>query len=1233
MPKATDAKEALKELFEEIKLFRGLRGPAVETMKGTEARPGYSAFFSSDPHVASTYANPLSPDTIEDWDSPLAVFPLRARPKKIIEFPVKPYPDGKGNQFDKFAFDQAASQLKPGEALVARNVYDYGPRANLTADPDRKYSYPSDIWALGPDVETTPLHKAKGGKVGALETALQYAKNKLPQTGFFSTLDELIANAPFERAPYDQWQKYLQPGRTLEREGVRFPLKKEELDYSKLDDLAADALGDKPVTKDDLRDYVRRNRPDLSMRINLQPGSRAAERLTPEFGLQQERQGMPLLESARYPDYAHPTTPGGYEESVTRSPEFGEFHTHFGPLALSHSRTTMQPTADQKLMRLIEEIQSDRHQAAADRPLITTPEQDRIFEGDSPWAVEEANRLKETLPRGPRTGYRTPEESRELTNLEGSSLTWSGGNQNLEGALNTSAQMRKRIHELQAKPPDAPFKDPADYGMLEMKQQLLQAVKQNADYLGLVRGADVSDRFSHGPREREGTAYTYDKVYQSALDKLARQYGIERSEVPVNVQKTVDVATPTMRDLDTENVEDFLDMISDRLASDREMEIHREDAATNLNWISRVSREMHGTDPEADRQVRDNVRQMKQIIASDDRGDDPDTLPEYSPKFQDLWLSTAQALKSMHQAYSEPRLAAAARETKEKVFPALNLTPEVRQKILKAGIPIWALGATGAVGSMMQDENQGYAEGGEVKPVPSLRWLGKIARMMATGDTGIPDPEKQKRLALLAAGLASQVYGLDYEGNPKFLGDYSRQGHMATDASGREYWVPSENPHPPGLVDETVALGTLLGSHAPESSKQAEERLAVLKQRILDEMGLEAPHGFGENTAMSLGTMLGQLPVGGGEAVASKVVPTVAGKLARLGKTAIKAPIEWFSPTVVPSASNYASGALFGGALGTLVEDTPDDKSLEDMIRDTEVKKKAEGGSIKASIKPLQAMLAELRARLDELTPDAPLSAPRDRIGALSEGLEMAKGGKVSMAAKLIEKMKQLGLDWEHPSLYKDNGDLDIAEARDFIDSHLEGVEETGEDLAAAGLSGLSPEELTRRIEELTGSIERGDEVVPSPWEQRGHQLAELGRQMQEQIKQQKLANTKLSVANPSHGRIELEHAEPVAGIPGSFEGLGSFKPTKKALLESLSDYFEEAGMPRSHARQFSIYQDPVFLETDSNNPAHAGAYWTVGYQGPKSLVDELKKALRLEDLGAGGNEFPLKGTEDEFNE
>ena len=124
-----------------VVVYRGLVGNEniPEGALRGEGREGYASFGSTSPYVAASYGNP--PQTI--FPSMVgAITPLYIKADKVIEFPTKA-----NGRFDMFEFDRRAQQLKPGEVLVARQVYDSGPRVNLEVDPKQLYSYPSDIYA------------------------------------------------------------------------------------------------------------------------------------------------------------------------------------------------------------------------------------------------------------------------------------------------------------------------------------------------------------------------------------------------------------------------------------------------------------------------------------------------------------------------------------------------------------------------------------------------------------------------------------------------------------------------------------------------------------------------------------------------------------------------------------------------------------------------------------------------------------------------------------------------------------------------------------------------------------------------------------------------------------------------------------------------------------------------------------------------------------------------------
>ena len=154
-----------------IVLYRGVKpDPSVsrvakksnkDMVKG-KSRKGYATFLSDNPSVAESYAGTEG-----------VIVPFIVKPKKVIVYEDK-YTrnlDQKNSiSFDKFEFDRQAKMLGPGEVLVARNVYDAGPRVIKSGPDDPKYwSYGSDLYAVKDETVLLPAINPKlryaGGSV------------------------------------------------------------------------------------------------------------------------------------------------------------------------------------------------------------------------------------------------------------------------------------------------------------------------------------------------------------------------------------------------------------------------------------------------------------------------------------------------------------------------------------------------------------------------------------------------------------------------------------------------------------------------------------------------------------------------------------------------------------------------------------------------------------------------------------------------------------------------------------------------------------------------------------------------------------------------------------------------------------------------------------------------------------------------------------------------------------
>jgi hypothetical protein len=90
----------------------------------------------------------------------------------------------------------------------------------------------------------------------------------------------------------------------------------------------------------------------------------------------------------------------------------------------------------------------------------------------------------------------------------------------------------------------------------------------------------------------------------------------------------------------------------------------------------------------------------------------------------------------------------------------------------------------------------------------------------------------------------------------------------------------------------------------------------------------------------------------------------------------------------------------------------------------------------------------------------------------------------------------------------------------------------------------------------------------------------------------------------------EVEFVRSVPDHGGDFDLTESKPWSKKEIHDNIGDYLEEAGHPRGLAKHFSVKKDPEFLEFDSGNPTHAGAYFSTQIEGPDHLVDAIDKSL-----------------------
>lgn len=462
-----------------------------------------------------------------------------------------------------------------------------------------------------------------------LDALSEYLTGKVPRLGMFSTLKGLIDNSPRPVMTAQEWAGYLKPGQVAMRQGVEFPLQKEELTYSKIPEFLAGFKPNEKLTREQIQGQYMAEAPNLNVRLGSNAAyaghsreSQALDAMDPimragygDAGITSNRVDARQPKHSQYShasrgdldeDERNTTIPWGsrtYQEDITKSPDFGVYDAkhHFDPTEISWNRTNRvplwgestaappggkwnDPTPAGRTMKLIEEIQSDRHQSAIKpgtwnptpenlqkmqelaNDLMTNPGPgispmrrsffvdilrnptgylgaDHPILQDPRW--QELQRLREAS-KG-KVGYQTAQDAAQLQELESRpeaqdadrflderrNLTFNAAGEpllNNDPAAQAQVQdVRRRIAQLKAKVPDTPFKKTQGYVGLEMRKALTDAVHSGDSSLGLVTGADQDRFYGHNlnDAQRGGQNYAYDTAYPSVLKDLARQMGLK----------------------------------------------------------------------------------------------------------------------------------------------------------------------------------------------------------------------------------------------------------------------------------------------------------------------------------------------------------------------------------------------------------------------------------------------------------------------------------------------------------------------------------------------------------------------------------------------------------------------------------------------------------------------------------------------------------------------------------
>ena len=811
------------------------------------------------------------------------------------------------------------------------------------------------------------------------------------EKAFFSPTQEAARTAPFERAPLSQWATFLQPGRTVQREGIEFPLKKTETNpaLSKL----IESLGpEETLTRDRLTELLRKVSPPI------------------EYG--------EVPPSHADPRYSHQTLETRYAENITTIPGLNyEKQYHYHPDTLSWSRTTSHNTPSGGV-RLIEEIQSDLHQDARERG-YRTPEEEILlepFRNRSLGLPPEIRELKKKVPDAP---YKDPKEyaqleiSKQLAEAADAGEDYVAlvkGSDQIERYGGGTSEFQKGMEYFYDKIYPSVMKKLAKrYGAeiedveipIDIERRVPVSVLEDADVEDVEQyvyrtmafmDSDDPEDWSNGldslwelGENMEGllpdTAYVRGRVsrLQEYLQEASESLNIlaDQGERP----ETQDANSPFSQAFG--NAVTILDEMEEMLpaATGRNFQVPTMVEQNARSWkdITQIVREeIYGGEPEdlqlsfdiMDGLVKDlkkefervgdtssfkkaevlgpTLKGLRRFLPKTEEAIDDfyDTiLGNSQSKFRQVFYSTLEEIQKLGD-----ELSSRYGEVPKKRFPAIKLTPEVRERIQKAGVPLF----TGAGAAVLTDEEEpeGFQAGGRVETGLQRLRRELEAPFEAAGAIGLYRPQaalerlirgseqtpeqseaRDKRLAsLMGSGLASQLMSYNPETGEA---DLPIRGYLRA-MIGKEGRIP-------GLIHEIAALpelADLWGGDVPEWARESGAHQRDLREAIRRQMDIEEPRGFVEHMADSLGVMGGQIPMAGISSLKRAKDLPLGERLKDLGQRLATSPIEWLSPVIDPKLINYTVGGLFGGAIGALTDEDVQEltgyKSVEDLVEAAE---------------------------------------------------------------------------------------------------------------------------------------------------------------------------------------------------------------------------------------------------------------------------------------------------------
>jgi hypothetical protein len=169
---------------------------------------------------------------------------------------------------------------------------------------------------------------------------------------------------------------------------------------------------------------------------------------------------------------------GTYKQGESLRGKAGYRSSHWSdPNVLAHMRVNDRVDAQGKKMLLIEEVQSDWHQAGRERGYVN-PESKKALEVESKAIANERNSLVAELVK--------QEKQNGFVSLE--------GQQRWDMFKEKEEAFKQKSKDFSSQVPDAPFKD--TWHQLALKRAIKEAVDKGYDRIGLTTGAQQAERYN-----------------------------------------------------------------------------------------------------------------------------------------------------------------------------------------------------------------------------------------------------------------------------------------------------------------------------------------------------------------------------------------------------------------------------------------------------------------------------------------------------------------------------------------------------------------------------------------------------------------------------------------------------------------------------------------------------------------------------------------------------------------